>query len=131
MCGVILLSVVALGACSKSQTAQARSKDDQAKVVKTEAARQESVRRVIDVVGTLAAEDQVTISSQADGAVSRIFADLGDRVKTDQVLIELDREKLQYNLDQQKAALARALAKYGANEPGDLPPAIMAADHRE
>ena len=72
--------------------------------------------------GTLAAEDQVTIASQADGAVSRVLVDLGDRVKAGQVLIELDREKLEYNLQNQKAALARALAKYGANEPGHLPP---------
>jgi multidrug resistance efflux pump len=96
--------------------------------VKAEAVRQESVQRVIEIVGTLAAEDQVTISSQADGAVSRILADLGDRVKTGQVLIELDREKLEYNFDQQKAALARALAKYGANEPGNLPPSEQTPD---
>jgi len=79
------------------------------------------VHRPVDVVGTLAAVDQVTISSQAEGAVSRILADLGDRVSAGQTLVELDREKPQYNLDQQKAALARALAKYGANEPGRLP----------
>jgi len=80
------------------------------------------MRRSVEVVGTLAAEDQVTIASQAEGAVSRVVVDLGDHVKTGQVLIELDREKLQYNLQNQKAALERALAKYGAIEPGHLPP---------
>ena len=67
------------------------------------------------------AEDQVTIASQAEGAVSRVLVDLGDHVKTGQPLIELDREKLDYNLLNQKAALARALAKDGATEPGHLP----------
>ncbi|HEV3140967.1 MAG TPA: efflux RND transporter periplasmic adaptor subunit, partial [Vicinamibacterales bacterium] len=81
----------------------------------------ESVRRAVEVVGTLAAEDEVTVSSQAEGTVSRILADLGDRVTAGQPMIELDREKLQYNFDQQRATLARALAKYGANEPGHLP----------
>ena len=38
------------------------------------------------------------------------------------VLVELDREKPQYNLDQQRAALARALAQYGAPDPQHLPP---------
>jgi RND family efflux transporter MFP subunit len=75
----------------------------------------------MEVVGTLAAEDQVTIASQAEGAVSRVLADLGDRVRSGQVLIELDREKLEYSLDGQKAALARALAKYGAADPAHLP----------
>ncbi|MFN7983871.1 MAG: efflux RND transporter periplasmic adaptor subunit [Vicinamibacterales bacterium] len=82
---------------------------------------QEQVSRSIDVVGTLAAQDQVTIASQADGAVSRVLADLGDRVHAGQVLIELDREKLDYNRDNQRAALARALAKYGAADPEHLP----------
>jgi RND family efflux transporter MFP subunit len=93
-----------------------------------EAVREEHVSRSVEVVGTLAAEDQVTIASQADGAVSRVLADLGDRVKAGQVLIELDREKLQYNLDNQKAALERALARYGAREPGRLPPVEQTPD---
>jgi len=38
------------------------------------------------------------------------------------MLVELDAEKLQYNADQQKAALARALARYGAPDPQHLPP---------
>jgi HlyD family secretion protein len=121
-CAVTALVVLAGAACSRQETAQARGRDDTAKRVKTELVRQESVHRTVEVVGTLAAEDEVTVSSQAEGVVSRIAADLGDRVTTGQILVELDREKLQYNLDQQKAALARALAKYGAPEPGRLPP---------
>ena len=92
---------------------------------------QEKIRRTVEVVGTLAAEDEVTISSQADGAVRRVLADLGDRVKSGQTLVELDREKLQYNLDEQKAALARALTKYGATEPGHLPPVEETPDVRK
>jgi multidrug efflux pump subunit AcrA (membrane-fusion protein) len=76
----------------------------------------------VEVVATLAAEDEVTASAEAEGRVSRLGADLGDRVRAGQVLVELDREKLQYNLDQQRAALARALAKYGASDTTHLPP---------
>jgi RND family efflux transporter MFP subunit len=119
---------VALTGCSKTNTARASAREETARPMKTEAVRQESVRRAIEVVGTLAAEDQVTISSQADGAVSRVLVDLGDRVKAGQVLLELDREKLEYNLEQQKAALVRALARYGANEPGHLPPIEQTPD---
>ena len=53
--------------------------------------------------------------------MSRILADLGDRVKAGQPLIQIDREKQQYNFDQQKATLARALAQYGAPDPQHLP----------
>jgi multidrug efflux pump subunit AcrA (membrane-fusion protein) len=119
---VLLAALVAAAAgCSKSDTAQARSREGAPKPVRVEAVRQESVQRAVDVVGTLAPVDQVTISSEADGTVSRILADLGDRVKAGQVLIQIDNEKQQYSFEQQQAALARALAQYGANDPEHLP----------
>jgi RND family efflux transporter MFP subunit len=118
---VIAIGVWSAG-CSKTESAQAKGREAPARAVTTDAVRREEVRRSVEVVGTLAAEDQVTIASQAEGAVSRVLVDLGDHVKSGQVLIELDREKLEYNLQNQKAALARALAKYGATEPGHLPP---------
>jgi len=120
---MVLLAALVAGAaaCSKSETAQARSGEAPAKAVRAETVRQESVKRAVDVVGTLAPMDQVTISSEADGKVSRILADLGDRVKAGQVLIQIDSEKQQYTFEQQQAALARALAQYGATDPEHLP----------
>jgi membrane fusion protein (multidrug efflux system) len=107
--------------CSKTDQAQARGREDAARPVTVEPVRQEDLRRSVEVVGTLAAVDEVTISSEAEGRVSRMLADLGDRVTAGQALIELDREKPQYNFDQQRAALARTLAKYGAAETTRLP----------
>jgi HlyD family secretion protein len=111
----------ALAGCSRSETAQARSQEGTPRAVRVDTVKQESVRRAVDVVGTLAAVDQVTISSEADGKVSRILADLGDRVKGGQVVIQIDNEKQQYSYQQQQAALARALAQYGATDPQNLP----------
>jgi len=116
----VLAVAMAAPGCSK-ETAQARSRDDAARPIKTETIRQESVRRTVEVVGTLAAVDEVTISSEADGVVAKILHDLGDRVRAGDALIELDREKAEYNLTQQKAALSRALAQYGAPDPEHLP----------
>jgi len=118
-----VLAAIGLSAagCSKSEMAQARSREGTAKAVQTEPVRQDSVRRAVDVVGTLAAVDEVTISSEAEGKVSRILADLGDRVKAGQVLIQLDNEKQQYTYTQQQAALARTLAQYGASDTEHLP----------
>jgi multidrug efflux pump subunit AcrA (membrane-fusion protein) len=115
---VITLSVAG---CSRSESAQARSAESTAKKVRVEVVRQDSARRAVDVVGTLAAVDQVTLSSEADGKVSRILADLGDRVTAGQTLIQLDSERQQYTYDQQQAVLARALAQYGATDPQHLP----------
>jgi multidrug efflux pump subunit AcrA (membrane-fusion protein) len=113
------MAVVSSG-CADSSAEQGGPKEA-VKSVKTDTVRQESVRRTLEVVGTLAAEDQVTVSSEVDGVVRRVLADLGDRVAAGQALVELDREKLQYSLDQQRAAHARSLTRYGASDAEHLP----------
>jgi len=118
---LLVAGSLTVAGCSKTETAQTRARETSAKPVKIEAVRQETVKRVVELVGTLAAVDQVTISSEADGKVSRILADLGDRVTAGQTLIQVDREKQQYNFDQQKATLERALAQLGAPDPQHLP----------
>ena len=114
--------------CSKVEKAQARGRDDAARPVKAESVREEAIHRAVEVVGTLAAVDEVTISSEAEGRVSKLLADLGDRVTAGQTLVELDREKPQYTFDQQKAALARTLAKYGTADITHLPPIEQTPD---
>src|SRR5262249_47571839 len=115
-----LVSVVA-AACSKSETAQARGRDASAKAVTVEIVKKERTVRAVDLVGTLAAVDQVTISSETEGKVSRILADLGDRVQAGKPLILGDRGKEEYKFEQQKTALPPALAQYGAPDPQHLP----------
>jgi RND family efflux transporter MFP subunit len=118
----VAMAAAALAAgCSKTETAQARGREAAAKTVATDVVRQDKAKRAVELVGTLAAVDQVTISSEADGKVSKILADLGDRVTAGQALIQVDHEKQQYNLEQQQAALQRALAQYGAADPQHLP----------
>jgi multidrug resistance efflux pump len=84
---------------------------------------------VIEVVGSLAAAAEVTVSSEVAGTVRDTLVDLGDHVQAGQVVIELDREKLQYAVDEQRAALARSLARYGTTESGEsLPPIEQTSD---
>lgn len=117
-----------MAGCSKTDTAQARGRDATAKVVKVETVKEETVKRNVELVGTLAAVDQVTISSEAEGKVSRLLADLGDRVKAGQPLILVDREKQEYNLDQQRASLEKSLAQLGAPDAQHLPDAEKTPD---
>jgi RND family efflux transporter MFP subunit len=116
----VALAATAAG-CGKSETAQASNRGAEPKPVAVASVEKASTPRAVDVVGTLAAVDQVTVSSEADGKVERINADLGDRVRSGQVLIQLDNEKQRYAYQQQQAALSRALAQYGAPDPEHLP----------
>jgi RND family efflux transporter MFP subunit len=117
-----LLTLLTLAAgCARSETAQASAGNGDPKPVRIDTVRRESIPRTVDVVGTLAAVDQVTISAETDGTVKRLFVDLGDRVSAGTVIVQLDREKQQYAYEQQQAVLARALAQYGAADAGHLP----------
>ena len=119
---------LAAAACGRLAEGDPKGSDGNAKPVATTLVVKNSVRRSVDVVGTLAAVDQVTISSEAEGTVRAILADLGDRVAANQVLIQLDHEKQQYTYEQQQAALARALAQYGAPDADHLPPIEQTPD---
>jgi cobalt-zinc-cadmium efflux system membrane fusion protein len=114
-----IITIAAAG-CGRSDTAQA-SAGNEPKPVRVDTVRRESMPRSVDVVGTLTPVDQVTISAETDGTVKRLHADLGDRVSAGGVVVELDREKQQYVYEQQQAALARALAQYGATDAANLP----------
>lgn len=109
--------------CGRTGSAAART-DAAPQPIAVTTVEAHEVRRAIDVVGTLAAEEEVTVSSEVEGRVVKIAADLGDRVGAGQPLVVLDPEKLQYRLDQQRAALSRAMARYGVSDLSAPLPAI-------
>jgi len=123
--GVVAALAAATG-CTRSQAASTGGRSEAARAVTVDQVTEQDIRRNVQVVGTLAGADEVTISAEAAGRVVRIAADLGDRVKAGDVIVELDREKLQDALDQQRAALGRSLAKYGTADAGAALPPIEA-----
>jgi RND family efflux transporter MFP subunit len=121
LAGVIVVSA-ALTGCGRTGSAAGKAEEGPLPIEVGKVQAQE-VRRTIDVTGTLAAVEEVTVSSEVEGRVLRIAADLGDRVSAGQPLVVLDPEKLQYRLDQQRAALGRAMARYGVVDlDAPLPP---------
>lgn len=113
--------LLSLAGCARDRGVQA-AEGQKARAVTTEPAQVRDVRRQVDVVGTLAAREEVVVSAEVDGRVARLVHDLGDRVPAGEPLIELDQEKLQYRAEAQRAALEQARARYGASGDGDLPP---------
>jgi membrane fusion protein, multidrug efflux system len=119
--GLSVVVLFAVTACDRDRGVQA-SEGQKARAVKTEQAQVRDVRRQVEVVGTLAAREEVVVSAEVDGRVARLVHDLGDRVSSGEALIELDQEKLQYRAEAQRAALDQARARYGASGDGELPP---------
>jgi multidrug efflux pump subunit AcrA (membrane-fusion protein) len=124
LCTAVAIGSTAFaGGCGRTSSAAA-TKEAAPHAIVVAKVESHELRRAIDVVGTLAADEEVTVSSEVEGRVLRIAADLGDRVRAGQALVVLDPEKLQYRLDQQRATLGRAMARYGVADPAAPLPAI-------
>jgi multidrug efflux pump subunit AcrA (membrane-fusion protein) len=118
----LIAAFAALFCAACSGSADGGSNAPSATAVKTTAVRKMDVRRNVEAVGTLEAQEETVVSAEVEARVSRIVADMGDRVARGTALVELDAEKLRYRLDEQRAALEQARARYGADQQGDLPP---------
>jgi RND family efflux transporter MFP subunit len=76
------------------------------------------LQRTVEAVGSLDPNEEVTVSNQVEGLVSKVFVDLGDSVKAGQVLAQLDTSELELAVRQQTAALQQELARLGLTENG-------------
>lgn len=117
---VITLLVPFVSSCArdtsgKSPNGQTVSAQSKAKV-KIASVEQRQQRRAVEAVGTLFAYDEVTVSSEAEGRVEQVMADVGDRVGKGQTLARVSPVELQLTVDQQEAALMQARARLGLGE---------------
>jgi multidrug efflux pump subunit AcrA (membrane-fusion protein) len=50
----------------------------------------QSVQRKVHVVGTMNGREEIIVTAKVDGRISRIYYDLGDEVKPNDILLEID-----------------------------------------
>jgi len=79
--------------------------------VETAAVEQRDLAVTVSSVGSLEADASAEVASQYSGVVSAISFEEGQEVRTGQVLVRLDSEKLQAELEAAEAALVRARAE--------------------
>jgi RND family efflux transporter MFP subunit len=114
----LVLFLSTLSGCSQSQNAaQVEAPAPvQALAVDTAKAEFRDLERSVEAVGTLLPNEEVTVSSQVDGIVQKLFVDLGDAVRQGQVIAQLDSRELELAVNQQSAALQQELARLGLND---------------
>ena len=117
---VITLIVPFVSSCArdtagKPQNGQPGGAQPKAKV-RIASVEQRQQRRIVEAVGSLFAYDEVTVSSEAEGRVEQVMADIGDRVSKGQTLARVSPVELQLTVDQQEAALMQARARLGLGE---------------
>ena len=81
--------------------------------VVVESARSERIVETVDLVGTLLANERVTISPEIAGTVASIHFEEGDRVEEGDLLLRIDDSKLQASLREAEAAFELAESNLG------------------
>jgi RND family efflux transporter MFP subunit len=128
LCGTIGLSltvvaVVCLAGCQASSASRAEggrgAANASAREVQVVRATEERLVRAITVTGTLAAEEQVTLSLKVAGRLQQLYVDLGSRVTNGQVLARLIPTDFNLRASQAEAALQQARARLGLPLDGD------------
>jgi RND family efflux transporter MFP subunit len=119
----LLFTTVAsvLAACGGSPAASPASSADPkaARAVQVVQAVESQLERIIAVTGTLAAEDQVTVSFKVTGRLESLDVDLGSTVAKGQSLGALTPTDFRLRVTQSEAALQQARARLGLAVDGD------------
>ncbi len=92
-----------------------------AKAVPVQLARVEAqaYRRNVESVGSLFPDEEVTVSSEVEGPVEQVLADVGDRVTKGQPLVRISTAELTLALEQARAAVEQIRARLGLPEQGE------------
>src|SRR5437899_1914923 len=117
----VALATILTGGCSKTHTTSVLGDAAHPTPVHFYTVAEETARRRIQAVGSLYAFEESTLSSQVEGRVAQVLADVGDNVKAGQALITLDPQELQFEVDRQRGLVTQVRAQLGIG-PNDPPP---------
>src|SRR5690242_842226 len=128
----LALAIVATAGCSKAHTSSVLRDAAHPTLVRSYTVSEESARRRIQAVGSLYAFEESTLSSQVEGRVAEVLADVGDNVKQGQVLVTIDPQELQYEVERQRGLVTQVRAQLGIgpNEPPPTDPKRIASVQR-
>jgi RND family efflux transporter MFP subunit len=116
--GMILLAFCVLAGCNKQPPVQAKQEQGPIPIKATRIVARD-LQRDVESVGTLFPYEEVTISSEIDGRVLEVLADLGDAVQKGQPLVKVSDEEQRYLLAQNEAELKQALERLGLKSEDD------------
>lgn len=76
----------------------------------------------VEVVGSLAADEEVVVAAQAEGELSSLSVDFGSFVQQGQVIAQIDERNAKFRVEQAQAALNQTLARLGMKEGENYDP---------
>src|SRR5262245_39679758 len=75
-----------------------------------------NLQRGVEVVGSLAADEEVTVAAQVAGELSQLNVDFGSYVTQGQVIAMIDQRDASLKVEQAEAALKQTMARLGMKE---------------
>ncbi|MDT5269695.1 MAG: rane fusion protein multidrug efflux system [Acidobacteriota bacterium] len=96
-----------------------RGAGGEARQVKVAHVEEMPVGASVNVTGTLAAQDEATLSIKVPGRVSSIAVDLGSVVRRGQTVAQVEQQDYRLRVQQSEAALQQARARLGLQPQGD------------
>ncbi len=117
LCGVAVCTALLAGtACSREQPGNrsgTAAPGERKIVVSVAKADGQDVERTVQIVGTLMAQDEVTLGTEVPSTVAKILVDMGDRVQAGQVVIKLDEREARLEVERLTASLQAARESLG------------------
>jgi len=109
---ILMLALLAAAACTRRSETSAPAGEAQSHAIPVTVApvTLRPSERLVSFVGTLYGHEEVTISSQVEGQIKSINADLGDHIEAEQVLADAEDDQLRARLREVEATLAKARA---------------------
>jgi RND family efflux transporter MFP subunit len=111
VCAAIALAALPMGCGKKEEAAQKKAAETVA--ISLAPARQQSVQRTIDVVGTLYGDEEAQISAKVAGRITKLMADVGDHVDAGATLAQVDPTDYDLVRRSVETSLQQSLAKLG------------------
>jgi RND family efflux transporter MFP subunit len=123
-CILSLMLAATLAGCgehaqARQQSAAAKAGTAQPRKVQLVKVERRKLARSVQVSGTLAADEQVTVSAKVSGRLESIAVDLGTAVKRGQAIAQLEPTDYRLRAEQALSALGQARALLGLPPEGD------------
>ena len=111
-CTLALCLAALSSGCSRNQTREAKPTES-VREVKVARAEIRPLERVVIATGSLAADEQATLSVKVPVRIESIAVDLGSPVRQGDLIVQLERTDYELRQKQAAAALAQARARVG------------------
>jgi multidrug efflux system membrane fusion protein len=132
LAGATVFATILVGGCSKSVSSSVLGDSAHHTPVHVYTVAEETARRRVQAAGSLYALEESILSSEVEGRVSQVLADIGDTVREGQPLILIDPQELQLEVDRQRGLVTQVRAQLGIgpNEPPPSDPQKLASVQR-